>query len=228
VTVSAELEHWLVRDIGVPRAKVEQIINGVDCEKFCPALDKIQARATLGIPADKMVVGIVGRLDPVKDHATLLRSMGQAADAGRLVIVGAGPAETDLRSLAAQLNLTERMHFLGARDDIAQVMGALDVFVLPSLAEGISNTILEAMACGVPVIASRVGGSSELVVEGETGFLFEAGQAGELAGRLERYLYNPELRQRHGLAGRLRAKQQFSLSAMVGKYERLYRSLMTT
>lgn len=227
VTVSAELDNWLVRDIGVPRAKVEQIINGVDGETFRPEVDKAACRTRLGIPDDKLIVGIVGRLDPVKDHATLLRAVAQSETACRLVVVGAGPAEDALRQLAAELNVAEFTHFFGARHDIAQVLGALDVFVLPSLAEGISNTILEAMACGLPVIASRVGGNPELVTAGETGFLFDVGQADMLAAQLKCYIERPELRRAHGVAARERVEREFSLAAMVSKYERMYRALIT-
>ena len=238
VAVSTELKDWLVA-VGIPAEKVARIINGVDTERFypVPAGGKGALKAALGFRPDGFLVGSVGRLDPVKSQATLLRafaafsgSCGAAGAGGRggaadLAIIGTGPEEQFLRQLADECGIGDRVAFLGERRDIPELMRAMDVFVLPSVAEGISNTILEAMASGLPVLASRVGGNGELVQEGETGLLFGPGEEGSLAASLREYLGNRDVVVLHGSRGRERAVQQFSLQRMVKDYESLYLSV---
>lgn len=226
IAVSADLARWLVEDVGVPGGKVTHIINGVDAVKFRPLGERSASREELGLPVDKCLIGIVGRLDPVKDHATLLKAFSRLDQTAHLVVVGDGPVRAELVGLADGLGVKDRVLFLGNRNDVPAILPALDVFVLPSIAEGISNTILEAMACGLPVVASRVGGNPELVDDAATGFLFPAGDEKELAGRLKLYLENSDLRQEHGRAARERIEREFSLEAMVDRYDRLYRSIL--
>ena len=226
IAVSADLANWLVEDVGVPGRKVTHIINGVDAVKFGPRGEVSPSREELGLPVDPCLMGIVGRLDPVKDHATLFKAFSRLGENAHLVVVGDGPMRNELIGLANELGLTGRVSFLGNRNDVPDILPALDVFVLPSIAEGISNTILEAMACGLPVVASRVGGNPELVKDGETGFLFCAGDVQALAGRLNQYLQHSDLRGEHGKAARARIEREFSLAAMVDKYDRLYRSIL--
>ena len=179
------------------------------------------------------MIGTVGRIQKVKDHATLLRAFAAltAADAGfaargRLAIVGDGPLLGDLRALANSLGIASTTWFPGNRTDVADVLRAFDVFALPSLNEGISNTILEAMASGLPVIATAVGGNVELVDEGSTGRLVPSGDVAALAGG------NRGLRGRADRAARPRPArplrsptERFSLAAMVASYQRVYEEL---
>lgn len=223
VVVSGDLARWLAEETGVPAGKVVRIMNGVDTERFRPFADKSAARAALGLPRDSFVIGSVGRLDPVKDYGTLIRAFAAVRGGGSvLLIAGSGPCRDDLERLAARLGADASVIFPGERDDVPAVLGAMDVFVLPSIAEGMSNTILEAMASGLPVVATRVGGNPELVEDGITGTLFEPGDMEDLARLLNLYERNPALRRQHGEAGCEKAEASFSLSRMVRAYEALY------
>jgi glycosyltransferase involved in cell wall biosynthesis len=144
----------------------------------------------------------------------------------RLVIVGDGPLRPEILDVLAGANARELAWLPGARDDVADVLRALDVFVLPSLAEGISNTILEALACGLPVIATRVGGNAELLGGGETGTLVPAGDDESLAHAIVRYALAPELGRSVGRAARARAESLYGLDAMVSAYCALYDTLL--
>jgi glycosyltransferase involved in cell wall biosynthesis len=149
VTVSRDLARWLTEDVGIPARKVTHICNGVDTDRFLPG-DRDAARRAIGVPDGLAVVGTVGRLDPVKDHMGLIRAFaeGVAYRAAILVIVGDGPTRPELAELVRTLGIEDRVRLLGERDDIPLLLRALDLFVLPSVGEGISNAILEAMAHG--------------------------------------------------------------------------------
>ena len=206
VTVSRDLNRWLVEDVGVPARKVRTIYNGVDTDRFAPG-DREAARRTLEIPPGWGVVGTVGRLDPVKDQAGLIRAFA-ATTAQRpsvLLIVGDGPLRSELDALTRELGLDGRVRLLGERQDVPQVLQALDCFVLPSVGEGISNAILEAMATALPVVATRVGGNVELVEDGETGLLVEVRQREALVRELDCYLCDPGIASKHGASARARA-----------------------
>lgn len=225
VPMSRDLARWLEAAVHVRPSRIRQAYNGVDTERFRPAT----LRAATGGPVR---IGTVGRLDPVKNHATLLRAVRTILDrrpeldaALRLTVVGDGPERAALEALAGDLGLLRHVEFTGTRDDTASILPAFDVFVLPSVNEGISNTILEAMASGLPVVAARVGGNPELVVHGETGLLYEPDAADGLVAVLERYIGDPGLRLAHGAAGRRRAQENFSLDAMVQRYLDIYDEL---
>jgi sugar transferase (PEP-CTERM/EpsH1 system associated) len=228
VTVSAELKDWLVTTVGVPARKVHTIPNGVDIDRFKPR-GGAAGRRGLGIGEDEIVVGTVGRLDPIKDYPTLLGAFSRLAarhERLRLVMVGDGPAREALTAQCRELKLEERVSFLGARDDVPELLEAMDLFVLTSLAEGASNTILEAMSTGVPVVATRVGGSPELVADGETGFLVPRRDVAGLTAAMDRYVGNPAMMRRHGEAARERIVSRYSLGGMLSNYESLYTDLV--
>jgi sugar transferase (PEP-CTERM/EpsH1 system associated) len=227
VTVSRDLARWLIEDIGLPARKILAICNGVDTRRFSPG-GRQAARAALAIKPGSVVIGTVGRLDPVKDQLGLLRAFYRVAGDSRavLLIAGDGPCRMELDATVSALGLGERVHLLGERDNIPQVLAALDVFVLASVGEGISNTILEAMATGLPVVATRVGGTPQLVVDGATGLLVEPRSPAALAATLRQYLEDPALAARHGRAARERAELEFSQERMVGAYEQLYTRLL--
>lgn len=236
VTVSADLRRWLVDNVGVPEEKVVQIINGVDTDRFLPADDKAAAKTALGLAPDSFVVGTVGRLDPVKDQKTIIRAFASLVTSKTsktsktnktaLLIAGSGPEESNLRKLVEDLNLADRVCFMGERRDVPELLQAMDVFVLSSIAEGISNTILEAMASGLPVVATNVGGNGELVVHGQSGALFDPEDAPRLAAVLSKYANIPETLDAYGRSARKRAEERFSLSRMTTEYERLYNEMM--
>jgi sugar transferase (PEP-CTERM/EpsH1 system associated) len=224
VTVSRDLARWLIEEVRVPARKVRTIYNGVDTERYAPG-DRAAARRALALPPDWTVAGTVGRLDLVKDQVGLIRAFAQVANEkpSVLVIAGDGPSRGQLEALVGELALGDRVRLLGERDDVPLILRALDIFVLSSIGEGISNAILEAMATGLPVIATRVGGNSELVRDGLTGRLIEPRSPDALAGALATYIEDPALVRAHGAAGRERAAREFGLERMHAAYTALYR-----
>jgi glycosyltransferase involved in cell wall biosynthesis len=179
------------------------------------------------------IVGTVGRLDTVKDQTNLARAFVSALrrhpgarERLRLAIVGDGPLRDEVLRVLAEADATPHAWLAGERHDVADVMRGLDCFVLPSLAEGISNTLLEAMASGLPVIATRVGGNAELMEEGLTGRLVPRADPEALATEILHYLDDPQLARRHGGAGRSLVEKRFSLDLMVRKYDELYSGVL--
>lgn len=223
--VSQQLRRDLMTHLGVPGDRFEVIHNGVDVTRIARA-DRASARGVLGAAEGEIVVGSVGRLVPVKNYELLLRAFGRVAAAAstslRLVLVGDGSERARLESVAAACGIGPRTAFLGHRDDVADLFAGLDVFVLPSLSEGMSNTMLEAMAAGVPVVASDVGGNREIVEDGRSGLLFASRDEAGLAERLKRLVEDPACRARLGEAGRDRVALEFSMGAMIRGYEALY------
>ncbi len=228
VTVSRDLERWLIEDVRLPAKKVTAIANGVDLTRF-GHLDRREARRSLGLPDGSLVLGTVGRLDPVKDQAALLRAFADLLPAhpeAWLILAGDGPCREELLGLAANLQIGERVRFLGDRSDVAVVLAAMDLFVLPSIAEGMSNTLLEAMASSLPVVATRVGGNRELIEEGTNGRLVPARNPGALTAAIAGYFDDSHLRVLHGKASRERVEDAFSLERMSHAYMNLYDRLL--
>lgn len=234
VTVSSHLRRYLVDYVGISERKVVHLCNGVDTERFTPAGHR--RKQVPGCPfadPELWLVGTVGRLQEVKDQTNLarafVRALQEAPEARRrmrLVIVGAGPLRERVLAVLREAELEEFAWMPGERNDIAEILRGLDLFVLPSLAEGISNTILEAMACGLAVIATRVGGNPELVEDGVTGTLVPVADGAALGSAILGYFHDRARLQRHGSAGRKRVEQQFSLDRMVARYEDLYARLL--
>jgi len=177
-----------------------------------------------GLAPDSFVIGTVARLDPVKDQQTLVRAFASVLTGKSvLMIIGSGPEESNLRKLTHDLGIADRVYLMGERKDVPKVLQAMDLFVLPSVAEGISNTILEAMSCGLPVVATKVGGNEELVAHGKTGTLFSPGDDADLAAILSAYRDDPKMLDNHCRSARQRVEERFSLARMVEEYDRLYR-----
>jgi len=225
IAVSQDLETWLRLAIRVPPRKLHHIYNGVDSEKFHP---REGARPAFAHP-ESIVFGSVGRMVAVKDYPTLTRAFIQLvrqqperAARARLVIVGEGPARKICLDLLQAAGLAHLAWLPGVRDDIADIMQVLDVFVLPSKNEGISNTILEALASGLPVIATAVGGNLELVEEGVNGMLVQPGDVGGMAQALLAYLDAPARIAEHGAHARQHAVQRFSIPVMAEAYSLVY------
>jgi len=224
LSVSSRLAARMAAETRFPVNRVQTIRNGVDLSRF-GHLSRTEARRVLGLADDELVVGTVGRLVPVKDHVSLLRAMAHLA--GRhvpatLLVAGDGPLRADLEALAGKLGISGSVRLLGHRPDIEVVLAALDVFVLSSTSEGLSNTILEAMASGVPVVATRVGGADELVDDGVTGVLVPAREPESIAAAVEILARDTPRRVEMGARARQRAGTEFGLPAMVGHYETLY------
>ena len=232
VTVSEDLAQWLVGTVSIPKKKVERLYNGVDTRRFCPAQGETRSvlPKTLGKPGS-VVIGSVTRFSPIKDPMNLVSAF--MAVAGKrskddivLAMIGDGELHKDATSALADAHLGDRSWLPGARDDIPDLLQAMDVFVLGSLREGISNTILEAMASGLPVVASDTGGNRELIVDGVNGFLVPPGDSGALAEAIDRYAADSSLRRSHGEASRRRAASDFSLTSMIDRYRSLYDSMI--
>jgi len=227
VTVSDDLKRWLHQSIGIPERKIARIHNGVDVRRFSHG-QREAARRLLGLEDPAFVVGTVGRLDAVKDHTSLLQgfeSITRLEQRAYLLVVGDGPMREEIQAQARRLGILDKVKLLGERDDIPLLLQALDVFALTSIAEGISNTILEAMASGLPVVATRVGGNPELLEHGVTGQMVSARDVTALAEALRNYLRAPELRRAHGANARARAERDFSLERMAAQYADLYFNL---
>ncbi|HZW21704.1 TIGR03088 family PEP-CTERM/XrtA system glycosyltransferase [Noviherbaspirillum sp.] len=226
IPVSRDLQRWLRERVGIPEQKNLLINNGVDTDAFHPA------------PAARdgeFVIGTVGRVQDVKDHAGLvdaflhLRALvPEHAHRLRLAIVGDGPLLPALKAKVAAAGIQDCVRLPGARDDVAQLMQGFSVFALSSIAEGTPVTLLEAMACGLPVVATRVGGIPDAVVDGHTGRLVAPKDPVALAEALAAYVRQPELIEQHGAAARERAERHYSISAMVAAYTGLYDRLCDT
>jgi glycosyltransferase involved in cell wall biosynthesis len=204
------------------------IWNGIDTERFTPSR-RAAGRNALGLSSE-LLIGTAGRLVPVKDQAGFLRSLAHLRSQGAnftAVIAGDGPLRSELEALAGSLGLASQVRFLGERSDIDAVLAALDIFVLSSVSEGMSNTILEAMSCGVPVVATHVGGADELVVEGLTGTLVPASNAEALGNALAELAMDPARGRRLGAAGRKRVERLFSQQTMLDAYRNLYARLVS-
>lgn len=228
--VSGQLKTDLVKHIGMPDASVEVLHNGVDLSRFnvaaragAPSPAREALRRDWGVPAGALVVGSVGRLVAVKNYALLLRAVASSGlEDVHLVLAGEGPERAALTALAASLGIASRVHLLGHSNDVDRVLGAFDVFVLPSFSEGMSNTLLEAMAAGVPPVASDVGGNGEIVRDGVDGRLFPSDDEAALRACLVALCRDDAARARLATAARERVLSTFDIDQMIDRYERLY------
>jgi sugar transferase (PEP-CTERM/EpsH1 system associated) len=229
------LAGWLVSAIGIDPGNVVQIYNGVDVTCFRPSSEDEDSpeRPDFAAP-EAFVIGSVCRMHPVKDPLTLARSFVQfleafpaARNCARLLLVGDGPSLGDVRAALFAAGVGELAWLAGERSDVASLLRLMDVFVLPSIAEGISNTILEAMATGLPVVATQVGGTPELVEPDQTGTLVPPANPARMAEAIGRYFTNRSLAVQHGYAGRARVERNFSMESMVEGYLEVYDSVLS-
>lgn len=216
----------------VPSAKVKTILNGTDATAFKPQTSSGALRRTLAIPIETPIIGIVARLSNVKNHSLLLRSVRELIERGRkaaLVVIGDGPLDRELKAEANMLDLNAVVHFLGPRTDVTELYPQLDVVVLTSRSEGISLTLLEAMSCERPVIATRVGGNPEVVIDGVTGILVEQ-DVNAIASAFESLLFREDSdkkREDMGKHGRERVLSTFSMDATAQAYLEEYTQLLS-
>ena len=234
VALSQHIERYLEQHVGVAPDRVSQIYNGVDTERFFPS--GAQRVPIPGCPfgrPEEWLIGWAGRMEAVKDPLNLARAFVRALDHStaakrlRLVLVGDGALREALHSALDREGVRDRVWFAGERADVAEILRGLDCFVLPSLAEGVSNTILEAMASGLPIVATRVGGNAELIESGMTGLLVPPANSDALAEGMLRYFSDPATARRHGRAARRVAETRFSLARMVTDYSSLYENALS-
>jgi len=248
IAVSRDLSAWLVTSVGIRPDKVVQIYNGVAQDRFVPCTlpagdtatsASVGRVAVKGMPAGFCdapgcrVLGTVGRLAAVKDQRTLLLALAELLDASpqqrdilRCILVGDGPERQALQTLIAELGLQHCVWMAGDRDDIPELLASMDVFVLPSLGEGISNTVLEAMASGLPVVATRVGGNPELVEDGVTGLLVPVGDVTALANALQTLIDDPAQCEQMAHAAVRRVQRDFDWERTVASYLQVYDDLL--
>lgn len=227
VPVSSDLRDWLKNRVHIPDRKIRLIHNGVDTDVFTP--DDKKSKNT----NQYFVIGSVGRIEDVKNHSGLidafiaLRSKVTADQAQqlRLVIVGDGPLLPSLKEKIVNSGIESYVTLTGARNDIPELLKTFSVFALSSIAEGTPVVILEAMASGLPVVATRVGGVPEVVNDGNTGMLVDVSDADAFSSALTFYINHPEVAQQHGTAGREFVEKNNSVSAMVAAYMELYNTL---
>jgi sugar transferase (PEP-CTERM/EpsH1 system associated) len=229
-TVSLDLKRYLVERVGVPQPRVQHLCNGVDVQRFAPGPQGPEPIPDGPFdPGRHWIVGTVGRLSPVKNQAGLIDAFALALAAlpamrasARLVIAGDGPLRGELELRVQQAGLGDAVWFAGERRDVPDVLRGLHLFALPSLGEGISNTILEAMACGVPVLATDVGGNPELVTPERTGLIVPAADRAAMALALRQAFEQRATTRQWATQARREAEQRFSLDTMVEGYARLY------
>jgi sugar transferase (PEP-CTERM/EpsH1 system associated) len=230
LALSRDLADYLTQRVGVGADRITQVYNGVDTDVFQPSPTRPQRIDGCPFdPARHWIVGTVGRMQPVKDQPMLARAFVHALEQApalrdrlRLVMVGDGPLQAQVMSVLHSAGMTDLAWLPGERSDVAAIMRGLHAFALPSLAEGISNTILEAMACALPVIATDVGGNADLVVKGKTGDIIAAADPLAMANRILQWANEPARAREMGLAGRRRAEASFSMQAMVQNYQYVY------
>jgi len=234
IALSQDLASYLQNRIGVPPSLIAHTYNGVDSTLFHPAGEQRDAvpHPNFSKPGH-FVIGTVGRMQDVKDPLTLarafvrlMRAMPGAQQRLRLVMVGDGPLRERARMLLAEAGVEEYAWLPGERNDVARMMRSFDLFVLPSLAEGISNTILEAMATGLPVLATAVGGNPELIQAGVTGTLVPRDDPESMARAMRAYAESAELCRRHGIEARRTIERRFGMETMVDAYMTIYDTLL--
>ena len=225
VAVSQDLNRFICEKVGISENRVEVIYNGVAPAETIPSEETQRCKTELGISGCYPVLGVVGSLYPVKGHKFLLEAMPEIIrrwPKAQLLVIGRGELEVALKEQVKQLAIGANIHFLGMRQDVPGLLSLLDVFVLPSLSEGLSLALLEAMASGKPVVATRVGGNPELIDHGKTGFLVQPEDARALAANLLKLVGDPEMMQQFGRRAAERVQQHFSMKQMADRYSDLY------
>jgi len=229
VAVSGTIRRFLAEGVGLRGDNVATIYNGIDTERYEGTAGSDPIRRELGIGPGALVVGAVGSLYAVKGHVHLIRAL---ADVARdlpdvaCIVAGRGELRAELEDEARRLGLHDRVRFLGYRSDVPRLLAAMDVFVLPSLSEGLPLSLLEAMAAGVPVVATEVGGNAEVIDDGATGFLVPPRRSDLLAERIREVLGDRSRARAMSLRARRSVQERFSADRMVRDYERLFGGLL--
>jgi glycosyltransferase involved in cell wall biosynthesis len=229
IAISARIRDMLVNDVGVARAQIQLVPDAVDTARFHPRDDTDQVRGGLGLPADAIVAAVVAQLIPRKGHGVLLDALPALLDQhARLHVLffGQGPLEARLQRRIHRLGLAQRVHLLGFRNDVDELLPALDLVVHPALREGMGVALLESMASGVAVLASAVGGIPEVIEDGVSGRLVPPGDREALTRVMAELLDNADQRRRLGAAGRQRVINGFSIEQMVAGNLAVYQKVL--
>lgn len=225
VVNSQQIKDFAIRRFDLDPEKVSVVHNGIDLTRF-ETVRNSAVRKKLLRNENARVVGTVGRFEPQKDFASFLHVAKRVIEHSPMnvefILAGEGPLLEEVKQLAHELDIARFFHFLGARDDVHEIMNLMDVFVLTSYKEGLPNVIMEAMASAKPVVATDVGGCRELVEHGASGYLVSHGEVERMADYIVNLLKNKSLAKKMGAAGHNRMVQEFTVSRMVEQYERLY------
>lgn len=225
LTVSESLKKEIKKHTGKNAINIKTIINGVDTHRFRPQKRK-NVKKQLGFKDNDIIIGSVGRLDIIKNYQLIVRCVSILKDHNiKGIIIGEGENRRELEKLINELGIEKRFIILGEKDNVDELIGCIDIFISSSFSEGLSNTILEAMASGIPVLATNVGGNPEIVKHGKNGFLFETNNLKELCSRVSQLINNKSLCKIMGEKGRSYALSEHSLKRMAKQYEDEYLSL---
>lgn len=231
VTLNSRMRAELAAECKLPQDRIQVIANGVDIETFCPCKDRRALRGAWGLPVNRLIIGSVARLDPVKNHEIILRALSRLRTHQSkpfFLLVGEGSHRGILEDEIARLQLRGDVSLVGYSDRIPELLNCMDIYVQSSFYEGFSNTILEAMACGLPVLATDVGGTKDLLPENHWEYLFQPEDDKTLASLLLRLQQDRALRDALAMQARRHAVGNFSVQTMVAQYENMYAKLITT
>ncbi len=231
IAISEAVKEHLINDFGIPEDRIALIYTGVDTAKFSedlPEEDKAKARRRFGVENGPLI-GTIGRLSPVKGQEVLLKavkSILKGFPEAKILLIGDGPDESRLRKLVYELGIERSVIFAKSVDDTKGALAIMDVFVLPSIKEGLGLSLIEAMACGRPCVASRIGGIENIVEDGKTGLFFTPGDAEGLAIAIKRILSDKLIRDIISKNGREKVLRYFSVDQMATKMEMLYKEVV--
>jgi glycosyltransferase involved in cell wall biosynthesis len=230
VAVSENVRQWAIKYLRLAPDQIITILNAID---LCPFLElspeRTAVRAELGLQPNDLVVGSVGRLHPQKNYPFFIKlahSLSSRFNNARFIVIGDGEERKELEAQIVNLGLCGSVILAGFKPDIPRILKAFDIFILPSLYEGLPRAVMEAMTVGLPCIVTNVGGNAEAVVHGETGFVWPVGDMPNFVASLEQLMNYPELRQRMGQAGRERSLKVFTAERMAEQYADLYTTLL--
>lgn len=226
IAVSREVKQALVEEIGSIGDKVTVILNGVDLRRYPPDVDKIKMRRSLGLDPEAIIISVVATFKEQKGHRYLIEAASLLVNKFpnlQILFLGDGELREGLEEQTKDRDLDETIEFLGTRQDIPDFLSASDMFVLPSLWEGLPMALVEAMASGLPIVATNVSGSKQAILPGKTGLLVPPGDVQELEKAITYLLSNPEIGKQMGAAARLRADEEFSAAKHAQDHLALYR-----
>jgi len=226
IAISKPVAFHLSEDFGVLKNKIHLIPNGIDLNRFAMTNDQMrqESRQKWGISTTPLI-GVIARLSDVKGIKVLIEAMPlilKQLPSANLIIAGQGPEESNLKKLTQDLSLTSQVHFKNTINQTPELLAAFDVFVMPSLMEGLGLSVMEAQACGIPVVASSVGGLVDLIVDGKTGFLVESNDAQALAGRIIDVLKDPQHSKLMAKEARANIEEKFSVGQMLQETLKVY------
>jgi sugar transferase (PEP-CTERM/EpsH1 system associated) len=231
VTLNSRMRSEFATECCLPEERIRIIANGVDIETFYPRKDRGKLRATFGLPTDRFIVGNVARLDPIKNHEVILRALYRLREQGCqpfFLLIGEGSHRPVLEREIERLNMAEDVCLYGYSDRIPELLNCMDVYIQSSFYEGFSNTVLEAMACGLPILATDVGGMRDLFFEGREGFFFHPHDDETLAALIARLQKDSFLRRTIAEQVRFHIVENFSVQNIVHAYESIYLKLAVT